>query len=109
MIVPIIIAALAIRSVRGAAYVGCVDPANIPAASASTTGTDLSGCMNYCSSQSLPYAFYNNADGSCTCTGSGAAYASYEDAQDSGGTCASDQASVYYIDTDYSFNILLTR
>ncbi|KAK6906652.1 hypothetical protein I204_00537 [Kwoniella mangroviensis CBS 8886] len=104
MIVPIIIAALAIRSVRGAAYVGCVDPANIPTASGSTTGTDVTGCISYCSSQSSPYAFYSNADGSCTCSSSGAALSAYEASQDSVGSCAADQASAWYINTNYAFD-----
>nr|XP_019051130.1 hypothetical protein I302_01579 [Kwoniella bestiolae CBS 10118]OCF30060.1 hypothetical protein I302_01579 [Kwoniella bestiolae CBS 10118] len=45
MIVPIIIAALAIRSVEAATYIGCVDPANVPAGSSTTISTDVNACI----------------------------------------------------------------
>ncbi|WWC65101.1 uncharacterized protein I303_107715 [Kwoniella dejecticola CBS 10117] len=104
MIVPLILtAALAARSVRATAYVGCVDPANIPAGSDATTGTDVSGCIAYCSSSSIPYAFYSNVDGSCTCGSASGDPSIYEESQNTGGSCASDQASVWLDDTPFSF------
>ncbi|WWC98603.1 hypothetical protein V866_005496 [Kwoniella sp. B9012] len=101
MIVPILVAAVAIRSVRGAAYVGCIDPASIPSGT-TTTGSDLDTCINSCTSS---YAFYDNGSGTCTCASSGGSNSAYEEAQNSGGTCSSDQASAWLLNTAFGFNI----
>ncbi|WVW80893.1 hypothetical protein I302_102884 [Kwoniella bestiolae CBS 10118] len=104
MIVPIIIAALAIRSVEAATYIGCVDPANVPAGSSTTISTDVNACINFCTTASTTDAFYSNVDGMCTCTSSSGSFTIYEQAQDSGGTCSSDQASAWILNTPFGFS-----
>ncbi|WWC92250.1 uncharacterized protein L201_007204 [Kwoniella dendrophila CBS 6074] len=103
MIVPILIAiaALAARSVIGAAYVGCLPPASIPSTTSTTTGVTLDGCFSFCDSSA--YAFYQSATSDCSCGSVSGSSAIYTGSQDSSGACAADEASGWLLHTAFSF------
>ncbi|WVQ63271.1 uncharacterized protein L199_001422 [Kwoniella botswanensis] len=99
MIVPIIIAALAIRSVFADTYIGCLN--SVSSYEVTQTSLSLDGCQSYCSTYT--YAYYSNADGTCYCGNTNLAASEFQTAQDSSGTCASDQISAWISSTPFAF------
>ncbi|KAK8850510.1 hypothetical protein IAR55_004428 [Kwoniella newhampshirensis] len=106
MLFPTILAlAVLARSVHGYAYQGCLEFANAaPGTDVTPADTGLDGCLADCNTLGFSYGFYQASPYGCRCSNSDTDMSNYQSAEDSSGTCSTDQASGWEVSTSFAFD-----